>query len=104
MGQNIVSGDEALFGEEDDAPMKAGAAFEQAFSQATDAQAGVVMGLAEAVLKGAEGLGNQAAIRDAEFRGGLAKSGMEVNPHSLPVKGLDWPDALADLTSVLTAL
>ena len=104
MGQNIVSGDEAAFGEEHDAPMKAGAAFEQAFSQASNAQAEVEMRLAEAVVKSAEGLGNEVAVRSAEFRGGPAKSGMKVDPHSLPVKGLVRRDNLADLTSVLTAL
>jgi hypothetical protein len=104
MGHHVVGSDKSLLSEKDDSQVESGAAFEQVFPQASDAQSRVQMRRPKALSKRHEGVRHRISLGDPQFPGALLKSRMKVNSHNLPENGLVWPDTLADLTSALTAL
>ena len=83
--------------------MQARATLEQIFPQPPDSQARIQMRMAEAGGQRVQGFRNFLPVGGAWFLGALPKAGVKVKPHSLPVKGLVWPDFLARRTSVFTA-
>ena len=65
---------------------------------------GTQINLSEAVDQRTQRFSNLIPVGGAQFHHALAKAEVEVDPHNLPVKGFDWPEARALRTSVLTAL
>ena len=60
--------------------------------------------MTEPVRQRTQGFQNLIPVGRVQFLHPLLQAGVEVDPHSLPVKGRAWPDARALLTSAFTAL
>ena len=100
---HVVGGEQTFLRKDYDPPMQPGAALEQILPQSSDSDSSVQVGTTEAVTQRAQGFRDLFPIGIAQFFHPFSKAGMEIDPHSLPVKVFVWPDARALRTSVLTA-
>ena len=101
---HVVRGEQTLLREEHDSPAQPGATLEQIFPQPPNSQAGVQVGTPETVGEHTQRFRNLIPICRAQFRHAPPQAGVEIDPHSLPVKGLVLPEARAPRTSAFTAL
>lgn len=104
MSHRVVGSDYTLFRKKDDPQMESGSAFKKVLAQPPDAQPRMQMRQTESIPQRAKGIRNPVSVRIAEVPNALAKTRVKVDSHSLSVKGLLFPDALAVFTSALTAL
>jgi len=104
VGHHVIGREHRFLHQENDSPVKSGATFEQIFTQSPDSQTGVQVGGAEAVGQSLQCRRNLIAVSGTEFRYPFPQVRMDIDFHSLPVKGFVWPDARASRTADFTAL
>ena len=102
VGHHVISGEKAFLGKKHDPPMQTSAALEQILAEPPDSEAGVPVGKTEALGQRNQAFRNLFPVGRAQLPRPLSQAGMDIDPHSLPVKGRVCLEARAFRTSAFT--
>ena len=100
---HVVGSEQAFLRKEHDSPVQSGPALEQILPQPPDSDSGVQVGTTETVGQHPKRFRNLLPLGGAQFLHPLPQAGMEIDPHSFPVKVFVRPEAFALRTAALTA-
>lgn len=89
VGHHIVGSEQPLLGKKHNPPLPPCPAFEQIFPQPSNPQPRMLVRISKTIRQCAQRRGNLPALGGAEFGSALPQPRVKVNPHSLPVNGLD---------------